>query len=80
MVQTLLICRRSDRQLIWALHDLRAGRPTEIASLNLEIARVAAALQPSHSLPRVALLGWLVMAKSLQDPGQLEKSGSGGRR
>jgi 2-dehydropantoate 2-reductase len=66
MEQLLLISTRSDGQLISTLQDLRIGRPTEIAFLNLEIARVAASVQPSVDLPRVELLGKLILAKSLQ--------------
>lgn len=64
--QILMISRRADGQLISTLQDIRAGRPTEIESLNLEIARVAAALQPSLGLPRVELLGRLIAARSLR--------------
>lgn len=64
MEQLLLISARSDGQLISTLQDLRAGRPTEIAFLNLAIAEIAAALRPSLDLPRVAMLGRLVAAKS----------------
>ena len=64
MEQIRRISRRSDGQLISTLQDIKAGRPTEIASLNLEIARVAAALQPGLALPRTELLGRLVAAKS----------------
>jgi len=66
MDQIRLISQRSDGQLISTLQDLRSGRPTEIAFLNLEIARVAAALQPSLQLPRVEFLGNMIVAKSLQ--------------
>lgn len=66
MEQLLLISKRSDGQLISTLQDIRAGRPTEIEFLNLEIARAAAALQPSVELPRVELLGKMIVAKSLQ--------------
>ncbi len=62
--QLLLISGRSDGQLISTLQDLRAGRPTEIESLNLAIARAGAALEPPLALPRVELLGRLVAAKS----------------
>ncbi|GAB4431654.1 MAG: 2-dehydropantoate 2-reductase [Chloroflexi bacterium OHK40] len=62
--QLLAISRRSDGQLISTLQDLRAGRPTEIESLNLEIARVAAALEPALAVPQVELLGRLVAAKA----------------
>jgi 2-dehydropantoate 2-reductase len=64
--QIQLISQRSDGQLISTLQDLRAGRQTEIASFNLEIARVAAALEPSLALPRVELLGHMIVAKSAQ--------------
>jgi 2-dehydropantoate 2-reductase len=63
--QLLLISKRSDGQLISTLQDIRSGRPTEIDALNLEIARVAAALQPSVDVPRVAFLGNMIVAKSL---------------
>jgi 2-dehydropantoate 2-reductase len=66
MNQLMLISKRSDGQLISTLQDLRSGRPTEIAYLNLEIARVAAALQPPLQLPKVALLGNMIEVKSLQ--------------
>jgi 2-dehydropantoate 2-reductase len=66
MEQLLRISAGSDGQLISTLQDIRSGRPTEIAFLNLEIARVAAALQPSLQLPRVELLGNMIVAKSVQ--------------
>jgi 2-dehydropantoate 2-reductase len=66
MEQLLLISKRSDGQLISTLQDIRSGRPTEIESLNLEIARVAAAMQPRVELPKVELLGKMILAKSLQ--------------
>ncbi|HWQ11331.1 MAG TPA: 2-dehydropantoate 2-reductase [Roseiflexaceae bacterium] len=62
--QLLLISTRSDGQLISTLQDIRRGRPTEIAFLNLAIARVAASLEPGLHLPYVALLGQLIAAKS----------------
>lgn len=66
MDQLLLISQRSSGQLISTLQDVRSGRPTEIAFLNLEIARIAATLHPSLQLPRVELLGKMIVAKSLQ--------------
>lgn len=66
MEQLLLISKRSDGQLISTLQDIRTGRQTEIESLNLEIARVAASMQPIIELPKVELLGNLILAKSLQ--------------
>lgn len=46
-----------------ALQDLRSGRPTEIAFLNLAIAEVGASLDPGLALPQVTLLGRLIAAK-----------------
>jgi 2-dehydropantoate 2-reductase len=70
MEQLLLISRRSDGQLISTLQDIRAGRPTEIEFLNLEIARVAASMQPPLDLPRIELLGKMILAKSAQQKGK----------
>ena len=64
--QLLVISKRSDGQYISTLQDIRNGRPTEIASLNLEIARVAAALEPSLYLPKIEFLGKMIVAKSSQ--------------
>ncbi|MCB0164705.1 MAG: 2-dehydropantoate 2-reductase [Anaerolineae bacterium] len=66
MAQIMLISQGSDGQLISTLQDIRNGRPTEIEFLNLAIARAAAAMQPSLSLPRTELLGKMILAKSLQ--------------
>ncbi len=66
MEQIMLISKRSDGQLISTLQDIRSGRQTEIASLNLEMARVAAAMQPKLHLPRIELLGKMILAKSLR--------------
>jgi 2-dehydropantoate 2-reductase len=66
MEQIMRISKGSDGQLISTLQDIRSGRPTEIEFLNLEIARVAASMQPSLLLPRVELLGKMILAKALQ--------------
>jgi 2-dehydropantoate 2-reductase len=66
MEQILLISKRSDGQLISTLQDIKIGRPTEIDVLNLEIARVAASIQPRLELPKVEILGKMIVAKSLQ--------------
>jgi 2-dehydropantoate 2-reductase len=66
MEQILLISKRSDGQLISTLQDIRIGRQTEIEFLNLEIARVAASVQPRLELPKVEFLGKMIAAKSLQ--------------
>lgn len=60
----LKISHGSQGILISTLQDLRAGRPTEIESLNLALSRRAAALTPSQDLPRTRLLGQLILAKS----------------
>jgi 2-dehydropantoate 2-reductase len=66
MEQIMLISKRSDGQLISTLQDIRSGRQTEIEYLNLEMARVAAALQPRLDLPRTELLGKMILTKSIQ--------------
>jgi 2-dehydropantoate 2-reductase len=66
MEQLMLISKRSDGQLISTLQDIRIGRQTEIEFLNLEIAHVAASLQPGVELPKVEFLGKMIVAKSLQ--------------
>lgn len=64
MEQIMLISKSSDGQLISTLQDINLGRRTEIESLNLEIARVAAAMQPGLDLPRTEFLGKMILAKS----------------
>jgi 2-dehydropantoate 2-reductase len=66
MEQIVRISQGSDGQLISTLQDIRSGRQTEIEFLNLEIARVAASMQPGLHLPRTELLGKMILAKSLQ--------------
>jgi 2-dehydropantoate 2-reductase len=65
MEQLLRISSGSQGQLISTLQDIRAGRPTEIEFLNLEIARVAAGLEPPVAVPRTELLGRMVAAKAM---------------
>ncbi|MBI3167605.1 MAG: 2-dehydropantoate 2-reductase [Chloroflexi bacterium] len=62
MEQLLVISKRSDGQLISTLQDIQAGRQTEIDSLNLEIARIAASMQVE--VPKTELLGKMILAKS----------------
>ena len=64
LAQLLQISERSDGQLISTLQDIRAGRQTEMAFLNQEIARVAATLDPPQAVPKTALLGRMVLVKS----------------
>ncbi len=66
MEQLMRISKGSDGQLISTLQDIRNGRQTEIEFLNLEIARVAASMQPKLHLPKTELLGKMILAKSLQ--------------
>lgn len=66
MEQILRVSQGSDGQLISTLQDIRLGRQTEIEYLNLEIARVAASMQPSLQLPKVELLGKMILIKSWQ--------------
>ncbi|HEU0231335.1 MAG TPA: 2-dehydropantoate 2-reductase [Burkholderiaceae bacterium] len=65
MDQIAAISDRSSGQPISTLQDIRRGRQTEMQYLNLEIVRVAAAMQPALPLPRIDLLGKLIVAKSL---------------
>ena len=66
MEQLLLISRRADGQLISTLQDINHGKQTEIDFLNLEIARVGAALNPPVDTPLTRTLGELILAKSQQ--------------
>lgn len=66
MEQIMRISKGSDGQLISTLQDIKNGRQTEMAFLNLEIARVAASMQPGLQLPRVEFLGKMILAKSSQ--------------
>jgi 2-dehydropantoate 2-reductase len=46
--------------IISTLQDIRNARSTEIAFLNLEVARLAASLVPKVAVPRTELLGSLI--------------------
>jgi 2-dehydropantoate 2-reductase len=65
VMQQIMRISQGSKQLISTLQDIRNGRPTEIESLNLEIARLAAAQQPPLQLPRTELLGKMILAKSI---------------
>lgn len=78
MEQIMAISQGSQGQLISTLQDIRRGRPTEIDSLNLEIARVAASLDPGLDLPRTQLLGRITIIKSLQAIQQAKQRSSSG--
>lgn len=60
----LLISRQADGQLISTYQDIQNRRPTEIETLNLEIARQAAALGQEVAISRTQLLGELIRLKS----------------
>ena len=62
--QLLLISRRANGQLISTLQDLNNGRETEIGFLNMEIARLGAALEPPIDTPITRVLGEMILAKS----------------
>lgn len=70
LMEQIMRISRGSSQLISTLQDIRKGRQTEIESLNLEIARVAASMQPIVHLPRIELLGKMILAKSLQQRGK----------
>jgi 2-dehydropantoate 2-reductase len=60
----LLISKNSDGQLISTLQDLQAGRPTEIDTLNLEMARIADSIDQPDLVKETRLLGELIQLKS----------------
>lgn len=64
MKQIVRISETSAGIPISTLQDIRRGRPTEIEFLNLEMVRLAAALQPPVELPRTELLGKMISAKA----------------
>jgi 2-dehydropantoate 2-reductase len=64
MDQIFRVSRGSNGVLISTLQDIRSGRPTEIETLNLAMARLAAARTPKIDLTKTELLGKLVLAKS----------------
>jgi 2-dehydropantoate 2-reductase len=65
VMQQIMRISTGSKQLISTLQDIRNGRQTEIESLNLEIARLAASLQPLLYLPQTELLGKIILAKSV---------------
>ena len=60
----LFISKSSDGQLISTLQDINHNRPTEIDSLNLEIASIAEKLGLAHYTTRTKMLGELIKLKS----------------
>jgi 2-dehydropantoate 2-reductase len=62
----LRISRSSSGVFISTLQDIRNGNRTEMDSLNMELARAAAAARPPLDLTRTELLGRLTLLKSEQ--------------
>jgi 2-dehydropantoate 2-reductase len=72
MEQLMMISERSDGQLISTLQDLKNGSETEIAFLNLEIARIAEELTPRVAVSKTKFLGELILLKSkIRESGKL---------
>ena len=64
VMEQIMRISTGSKQLISTLQDIRNGKQTEIESLNLEIARLAASQQPPLYLPQTELLGKIILAKS----------------
>jgi 2-dehydropantoate 2-reductase len=64
MEQILKISKGSDGVLISTLQDIRNGRETEIASLNLQLAQIASMMSPKINLTKTELLGKIILARS----------------
>jgi 2-dehydropantoate 2-reductase len=64
MKQLLTISERSEGQLISTFQDLMNGNETEIDFLNLEIARIAGAMNPKIAVSKTKILGELISSKS----------------
>ena len=62
--KALQISQSSDGQLISTYQDIRAGRPTEMQYLNMEIARIASMHGQEGLCRRTQLLGEMILAKS----------------
>lgn len=60
----LLISKSSDGNLISTLQDIRNGQPTEIDTLNFEIARLAEKFNLGHQVQQTKILGELTKLKS----------------
>ena len=62
--QVLTISKGSDGQLVSTLQDIQNKRPTEIDSLNLEIARIAETLDENIDVRLTKALGEMIQVKS----------------
>ncbi|HZY81584.1 MAG TPA: ketopantoate reductase C-terminal domain-containing protein [Cyclobacteriaceae bacterium] len=65
----LLISKSSDGQLISTLQDIRAGQPTEIDTLNFEVARIAESFGMIEQVRETKMLGELTRLKSSLNQG-----------
>ncbi|MBV9673595.1 MAG: ketopantoate reductase family protein [Verrucomicrobia bacterium] len=65
VIRQIILISSGSKQLISTLQDIRSGRQTEIEWLNLEIVRIASAMEPPLFLPRVEMLGKMISIKSL---------------
>ena len=63
-IEQVLQISKGSNHFISTLQDIRSRRPTEIDCLNLEVARLAASLEPPVQVPRTEMLGRLVLLKS----------------
>ncbi|MBC7848849.1 MAG: 2-dehydropantoate 2-reductase [Chitinophagaceae bacterium] len=61
----LSISKASDGQFISTLQDIRNKRETEIGSLNLEMARIAASFNKQETIIKTTILGELTYLKSV---------------
>ncbi|WP_232289588.1 ketopantoate reductase family protein [Verrucomicrobium spinosum] len=64
LMERVLEISANSTQAISTLQDLRENRETEIDYLNLELARIAASLEPPVSLPITETLGRMIALKS----------------
>jgi 2-dehydropantoate 2-reductase len=72
MEQIIRASEQMDGQMVSTLQDIHMGNQTEIDTLNLEIAHIADSMQPQIDLPETALLGKMIVAKSLQQRSEKE--------
>lgn len=66
MENLLLISKKSDGQLISTYVDILNKRPTEIESLNLEVAKIATDMGQPELVKNTGLLGHLILTKSME--------------
>lgn len=64
MDRVLAVSKMSDGQFISTLQDIKSGKETEIASINLAISRIASQMTPMSDVRKTRLLGELIHLKS----------------